>query len=84
MAQRFVKDRLKSPGTADFGSVWGGDYQAPRDHVEVVGVNTYVVKGWVDAENAFGGTMRCDFRCKLQDEGNGEWRCLEIDVEQRE
>lgn len=83
MAQGWVKDRLKSPGTADFGGVWGGDFQRPDDCVTVLDANTFRVRGWVDAQNGFGATVRTDFNCKVMDLGNGEWKCLDIQMNQR-
>lgn len=82
MAEKFVKDRLKSPGTANFGGVFN-NYQDPDDQVSVVGANTYVVTGWVDAQNGFGATVRTNWRCKLLYLGNGKWRCLDLTMEQR-
>ena len=77
MAQGFVKERLKSPSTADFGSVLGGTYQLPRDHVTRLGEKTFKAVGWVDSQNAFGATVRTDFVVKLEYEGGGQWKLLE-------
>lgn len=72
MAQQFVKDRLKSPGSADFGGVFS-DYQSAEDVVTDLGSNRFRVRAWVDAQNAFGGTIRTHFVCELKFEGENRW-----------
>lgn len=76
MAQEFVKDQLKSPGSADFGSAFR-DYQKPIEHVQMLGDKKYLVTGWVDAQNAFGAKLRSDFSVTIQDVGNERWKVLE-------
>jgi hypothetical protein len=49
-----VEARLRAPSTAEWEKV-------PR--VERLAAGRYEVSGWVDAENAFGGTLRNDYRC---------------------
>jgi hypothetical protein len=73
MAEQFVKDALKSPGTAEFGGVFKGDYQRPDDHVEDLGSAHYVARGWVDAQNSFGAKVRADFVVKLHYVGDKKW-----------
>lgn len=65
MAEQFVTDMVKSPSTADFGSVFG-EYQDPRECVEALGDGEYRVTGWVDAQNGFGATVRTDFVLTLR------------------
>ena len=74
MAKNFVKERLKSPSTADFGGVFS-DYQDPVSVVTDLGGGKYVVRAWVDSQNGFGATIRTRFICELQDMGNARWRC---------
>ena len=81
MAQDFVKDRLKSPGTASFGKWYEQVYS---DRVTALGNNRYLVRGWVDAQNAFGATCRTDFVCLLQEDTGDTWRLLDISMQQRE
>ena len=78
MAKEFVKDRLKAPGTADFGSAWR-DYQDPDECVTYLGSNRYKVIGWVDAENTFGAKIRNRFYCVLKDEGE-KWKLEEFNM----
>ena len=57
-AENAVEERLKSPSTAEF---------SPPDetNVEKVDDDTYIVTGWVDAQNSFGATIRNYYEVKL-------------------
>jgi hypothetical protein len=82
MAQQFVEDKLKSPSTADFGSAFG-DYQDPDEVVTDLGGGKFRVRGWVDAQNAFGATIRNHFMCELEYVGNDRWRCTSLQFTER-
>jgi len=75
MAQQFVKESLKAPSTADFGSVFG-DYQNPSNAVSQFPDKTYQVKIWVDAQNSFGAKIRSHFTLHLRYDGNQRWTLL--------
>lgn len=64
MCEEFVKDRLKSPGTAEFS----GETAEPDPADE----RTYTVTGAVDSQNTFGGVVRNNFTCtvRLRDDGD--------------
>lgn len=53
IAEKAVKDKLKSPSTAKFCSVTEATIGCSG--------NTWVVRGWVDAQNGFGATVRTQF-----------------------
>ena len=53
IAQKIVKENLKSPSTAKFCSI----LQASISNSG----NSYTVIGWVDSENSFGATLRTNF-----------------------
>jgi hypothetical protein len=77
MAQDFVTSALRSPSTADFGSAgWfgGGEYQKPSESALNLGDGTWVVNGWVDAQNAFGATIRETWVIEMRYLGNNRWR----------
>ena len=78
MAKQFVKDRLKSPGTAVFGGVLG-DYQSPEEVVTDLGSGRFRIRAWVDAQNAFGAKIRNHFLCELEHAGDDRWRLLSLD-----
>ena len=78
VAQQFVEGELRSPGSADYGSVWGGDYQDPDVVVTDLGNDEFRVSAWVDAENAFGAKIRSYFVCELKYIGDDRWRCTSL------
>jgi len=53
-----VENRLKSPSTADFCSY-------PEATITDLGNNRYRIKGYVDAQNSFGATVRSQFTVTL-------------------
>ena len=74
MAQQFVEDRLKSPGTAEYGQqgLWDTD-----ERVTDLGGGKYRVRGWVDSQNSFGAKVRANFALTIQYDGNERWRLVE-------
>lgn len=72
--QQFVEDRLRAPSTAKFPT-------ARRVNI----VNTadrWKVEGWVDAENAFGATIRSDYVCIVSyTPGDEMWHLHELEIE---
>lgn len=74
MAENFVMDKLKSPSTAKFSSI--------RETVtQYHGDCTHSVRGYVDAQNAFGATIRAQYFVRLKnDYGTDNWRALEFDM----
>lgn len=66
----FVKDRLKSPGTAEFSETFTTS-QAD---------GSWEVEGAVDSENAFGGTMRNTYTCTVRyDEAADYWSLVDME-----
>lgn len=60
-AQEFVKQKLKSPSTAEFPA----GFSAKEEHVLNLGDGEYLIKSWVDSQNSFGATIRTNFDCKI-------------------
>ena len=77
MAHQFVTEKLRSPRSAKFDS---GDCEKT---VTDLGEGKYEVKGWVDAQNAFGALLRSDFACVVQFVGRGRWQCVSVDIQGR-
>ena len=65
VCKQMVKDRLKSPSSAEFSGV-GYDGTSP----------VWTVTGAVDAENSFGAKLRLNWRCVV--EINGGWKLLSL------
>jgi hypothetical protein len=74
--ERHVRRRLKSPSTADFP--WG-----TSDRVQYSGDGRYRMRSYVDAENAFGATVRLDFDCIVKTEDGESWRLIDLQMQQR-
>lgn len=64
ICKSFVKDSLKSPGTADFPFL---EYEVTKQ-----GTNSFSVKSYVDAQNSFGANIRTYFVCRITFRG-GDW-----------
>ncbi len=79
MAQQVVRDRLKSPSSASFGSMFG-DYQNPEQVVSDLGGGKYCVRAWVEAQNSFGATVRTQFVCDLERASTGSWRSTSLQM----
>ena len=56
--QDFVRDNLRSPSSADFPFFAGG--------AVAMGNNAYMVRSYVDAQNAFGAAIRNDYVCQIR------------------
>ena len=71
--KEFARRSLKSPSTADFGSLFG-ESQSYEESVTVLEENKFRVAGWVDAQNSFGATIRSDFVVLLHyDPSDDSW-----------
>jgi hypothetical protein len=70
MCEKFVKDRLKAPATADFSGVFDTEVSGSGDD--------YTVRGYVDAENSFGANLRNNYVCQVHDDGNDNWTLVSL------
>lgn len=59
-AEDFVKQRLKSPSTAEFPGLF-----EKADHITELGNEEYRINSWVDSQNGFGAIIRSKFSCKI-------------------
>jgi len=64
MAREFVRDRLRSPSSAEFGD----------EIAEVVDGATWRVTGYVDAQNGFGAMIRAIYQCNVKKENADYWK----------
>ncbi|MDO5704077.1 MAG: hypothetical protein Q4G49_03270 [Paracoccus sp. (in: a-proteobacteria)] len=75
MAANFVKRELRSPSTAKFGS---------HNNATIIDVEEchYIVRNHVDAQNAFGATVRQYFTVEIKkDPNSNNWRAIEVIME---
>lgn len=74
MAQRFVKDRLKAPSTADFP--WSATAVTPNGHCR------HMVLGYVDAQNGFGAMIRSNWIVDLEYLPNvDKWQAHDVQIQ---
>ncbi|MCE0853883.1 hypothetical protein LU689_28660 [Pseudomonas asiatica] len=76
MSQEFVKQRLKSPASADF------PYLNNRDVMSVANHDcTFYVSSYVDAQNGFGAKIRTYYKATMKYERDREvWRATELSM----
>lgn len=67
MCEKFVKERLKSPSSADFSETTSSGAEPE-----------YVVSGAVDSENELGAAIRNEYRCLVRYTGNDRWELTEL------
>lgn len=72
-AEQVVKEKLKAPSTAKFSS-WG------ETKITKIKDNTYLVKGYVDAQNGFGAMIRSNYSVEItiKDQENFSYKNLII------
>ena len=75
MMEDFVKQYLKSPGTAEFPGVLDGKL----DHVTVLGNQTYRIISYVDAQNSFGGKVRTNFIGEIKQTSPNRWQLVYLE-----
>lgn len=61
MSHIFIKRQLKSPATADFAAC-----NDPETYVAPLAGNIWKVSSYVDAQNAFGATLRADYSTEMR------------------
>lgn len=76
---QFVKDRLKSPGSAEFRNYFEDDGEVI---VTGSGNGPYTVMSSVDSQNGFGAMIRTDFVCEVTNTGGENWRLVNLVVDE--
>lgn len=73
VAQRFVRNQLKSPSTAEF----------PACHTMTISRagNTWTVASYVDAQNSFGAMLRNRFLAEIEYQpSDNQWYPLDVQI----
>lgn len=73
VCEQFVKDRLKSPGSAKFSETKA---------VETT-TGEWTVEGAVDSENSFGALIRNSYVCKVRHTSGENWRLVNLESSER-
>ena len=77
MSQNFVKQRLKSPGSAEFPYINGTDVLSVPDHK-----CTFYVSAYVDSQNSFGAKLRSYYKATMTYDRNEKvWRAPELVIQ---
>ena len=72
----FVKDKLKSPSSADFPWV------AASNVVTSLGNNRFRARSYVDAQNSFGAMLRSQYDCTVEYvPATKSWRLQNLEIE---
>lgn len=82
MCEDFVKQRLKSPATANFPGVTDADYATTKVLSDTKPWK-YQVTGVVDSQNGFGATVRSNYVCTVSTKDNDTWTLNDLDLTQR-
>lgn len=80
MTKELVRRNLKSPSTADFGSLFR-DYQDPKAACVALGGREWRCSGWVDSQNGFGAMMRTEFVAVVANVEGDTWQMMELTTE---
>lgn len=79
MCEEFVKEKLKSPGTAKFSGVTETKIKTLHDKKPW----KYKVDAWVDSQNDFGGVVRNPYLCTVSTSDNDEWKLVDLKFTKR-
>jgi len=75
MSEQFVLEKLKSPGSAKFASIFD-------QKIDDLGEGRYKVTSYVDSQNGFGALVRTNYVCTLKYVGNDKWQLENLDIKQ--
>jgi hypothetical protein len=76
MMQNFVKDRLKSPGSAKFEWITEPACTIEKDGFE------YRISSWVDSQNDFSALTRTRFSGVVRQVDKDNWELLALEFEE--
>lgn len=74
MMEDFVKQRLKSPKSADFPGV----YDNYESHIKYLGNQRYKIDSWVDSQNSFGAMIRTYFVGEIKQTSAKNWKLISL------
>jgi hypothetical protein len=79
MMEKFVRQRLKSPSTAEFPGVFDG----AMDHVERLDDHQYMITSYVDSQNGFGAVVRTNYAGIIQQTSEDDWQLIGLEMKQQ-
>jgi hypothetical protein len=60
-AEKYVKQKLKSPSSAKFPSLF-----ERQDHISRISDTEYKINSWVESQNSFGAMIKTRFSCTIK------------------
>jgi hypothetical protein len=75
MMEEFVKDKLKSPSSAEFAGMTDPGFKIKKNGFE------YTIGSWVDSQNSFGAMMRTRFAGKVRQIDKDNWELLALEFQ---
>lgn len=76
-AEAYVKERLVSPKTAEFGGQTVSLMPSPSDSI-----CNYTIIGFVDAQNSFGAMVRSEYGAKVRyNKDEDTWSLVEVAID---
>ncbi|GEM_PF-2626972 len=76
MCEDWVKNRLKSPSSAEFPGVFDGKLE------NIIQTNQrYSIRSYVDSQNSFGAMLRTNFHCVTTQTSEGNWELNRLEIE---
>jgi len=74
--RNYMRATLRSPSTADFPGMFSGSVSS------ALGNNRYLLREYVDAQNAYGATIRSNYECRIRYKGGESAAQSNWDLEQ--
>ena len=74
MMKNYVKQRLKTPNSAEFPGLIDGR----ENHVRYVGEQKYEIKSWVDSQNSLGVKIRTPFIGQIEQVAKDRWSLISL------
>lgn len=75
MAHVFVRRLLKAPATAEFPTADEAKIWADAD-------STFIIKGFVDAQNSYRALLRTNYYAKIKYLGDDKWEPIKVNLEE--
>ncbi len=77
VCEKFVKARLKSPGSAKFRDPYGDQITYTGD-----GKGPITVTASVDSQNSFGASLRSPYTCTVTKASGSTWNLVKLDLQE--
>jgi hypothetical protein len=76
---QFVKERLRSPGSAEFPNEFEDDGEVVFTN-DPADADVWTVTSHVDSQNGFGALLQSDFVCQVRHVDGTQWRLVDLNI----